>query len=85
MTGLDYAAWFVLALLAVIAIGLIFFIGSFPGSVAKKRNHPNTEAITMGSWAALLFGVVLWPLVLMWAYSPNLFNKTGHANKEEEA
>lgn len=88
MTGLDYAAWFVLALLAVIAIGLVYFIGNFPGSVAKKRNHPNTEAITMGSWAALLFGVVLWPLVLMWAYSPNLFdatgNKAGSANKEEE-
>ena len=84
MTGLDYAAWFVLALLAVIAIGLVFFIGNFPGSVAKKRNHPNAEAIAMGSWAALLFGVVLWPLVLMWAYSPNLSDKTDSANKEEE-
>ena len=84
MTGLDYAAWFVLALLAVIPIGLVFFIGNFPGSIAKKRNHPNTEAITMGSWAALLFGVVLWPLVLMWAYSPNLFDKSDSANKEEE-
>jgi prepilin signal peptidase PulO-like enzyme (type II secretory pathway) len=85
MTGLDYAAWFVLALLAVIAIGLVFYIGNFPGSVAKKRNHPNAEAIAMGSWAALLFGVILWPLVLMWAYSPNLFDDTGNANKEEEA
>ena len=85
MTGLDYAAWFVLLLLAVIVIGLLFFIGNLPGSVAKKRSHPNAEAITMGSWAALLFGVVLWPLVLMWAYSPNLFAKTGGANKEEEA
>ncbi len=85
MTGLDYAAWFVLLLLAVIAIGLLFFIGNLPGSVARKRNHPNAEAITMGSWAALIFGVVLWPLVLMWAYSPNLFVNTGNANKEGEA
>ena len=58
MTGLDYAAWFVLALLAIISIGLVFFIGNLPGSVAKERKHPNVEAINMGSWAALLFGVV---------------------------
>jgi hypothetical protein len=85
MAGLDYAALFVLALLAIIAIGVLLFIGNFPGSVAKKRKHPNAEAITMGSWAALLFGVVLWPLVLMWAYSPNLFAGTGGADKEGEA
>jgi hypothetical protein len=75
MNGLDYAAWVVLALLAVIIIGVLFFIGNLPGSVARKRNHPNAEAIAMGSWAALVFGVVLWPVVLMWAYSPNLFVK----------
>ena len=76
MTGLDYAAWFVLALLAMIVIGVVFFIGNLPGSVAKKRKHPNVDAIVMGSWATLVFGVVLWPLVLMWAYSPNLFMKS---------
>ena len=85
MTGLDYAAWFVLLLLAVIVVGVVFFIGNLPGSVARKRNHPNTDAIVMGSWATLIFGVVLWPLVLMWAYSPNLFNKQGSINKEGEA
>ena len=82
MTGLDYAAWFVLLLLAVIIVGVVFFIGNLPGSVARKRNHPNVEAIAMGSWAALVFGVVLWPLVLMWAYSPNLFVKQGGTQKE---
>ena len=59
MTALDYAAWFVLALLAVIIIGVVFFIGNLPGSVARKRNHPNVDAIVMGSWATLIFGVVL--------------------------
>ena len=85
MTGLDYAAWFVLALLAMIIVGVVFFIGNLPGSVARKRNHPNVEAIAMGSWATLLFGVVLWPLVLMWAYSPNLFVKQGSIKKDGEA
>jgi hypothetical protein len=81
ITGLDYAAWFVLVLLALIIIGMVLFIGNLPGSVAKKRRHPNSDAIVMGSWAALLFGVVLWPLVLMWAYSPNLFTKQAHGEQ----
>ena len=85
MTGLDYAALFVLALLAVIIVGVVFFIGNLPGSIAKKRNHPNVDAIVMGSWATLIFGVVLWPLVLMWAYSPNLFAEQGGKSKEGEA
>ena len=84
MTGLDYAAWFVLLLLAVIIIGVVFFIGNLPGSVARKRNHPNVDAIVMGSWATLLFGVVLWPLVLMWAYAPNLFVKQANTKTEGE-
>jgi hypothetical protein len=77
MTGLDYAAFFVLALIALIMVGVLFFIGNLPGSVARKRHHPNVEAIVMGSWATLIFGVVLWPLVLMWAYSPGLFSRQG--------
>jgi hypothetical protein len=39
----------------------------------------------MGSWTTLIFGVVLWPLVLMWAYSPNLFVKHIKSDKGGEA
>jgi prepilin signal peptidase PulO-like enzyme (type II secretory pathway) len=85
ITGLDYAAWFVLALLAAIIIGVVYFIGNLPGSVARKRSHPNVDAIIMGSWTTLIFGVVLWPLVLMWAYSPNLFVKHIKSDKGGEA
>ena len=49
MTGLDYAAFFVLALIALIMVGVLFFIGNLPGSVARKRHHPNVEAIVMGN------------------------------------
>ena len=48
MTALDYAAWFVLALLALIMIGVVIFIGNLPGSVTRKRNHPNVDAIVVG-------------------------------------
>ncbi len=39
-----------------------------PGRIARKRGHPWPEAVTVGSWATLVFGFVFWPLVLIWAY-----------------
>ncbi len=39
-----------------------------PGRIARQRGHPWPEAVAAGSWAALLFGFVFWPLVLIWAY-----------------
>lgn len=72
MTGLDYAAWFVLVFLAVLGIAVVFFIGSLPGSIARKRKHPYAEAISIGGWVTMLAGGILWPLVLMWAYCQDL-------------
>ena len=72
MTGLDYAAWFVLAFLAVLGIAVVFFIGSLPGRIAKKREHPYTDAISIGGWVTMEAGGIMWPLVLMWAYCPDL-------------
>ena len=72
MTGFDIAAWFVLLLLAVLGIAAVVLIGSLPGIVASKRNHPYADAIMVGGWATLLVGVVLWPIVLMWAFCPDL-------------
>ena len=72
MTGFDIAAWFVLLLLAVLGIAAVVLIGSLPGIVASKRHHPYADAIMAGGWATLLVGVVLWPVVLLWAFCPDL-------------
>jgi hypothetical protein len=39
-----------------------------PGQIAKKRNHPWAEAVEVAGWVTLIFGFVLWPLSLIWAY-----------------
>ena len=91
MTGFDIAAWFVLLLLAVLGIAAVVLIGSLPGIVASKRNHPYADAIMVGGWATLLAGVVLWPVVLMWAFCPDLVSASRQSriipptNKEGEA
>lgn len=68
MTGLDILAWAVLAILAG-AIGLVFWLmGSMPGHVARRRHHPWADAVSVAGWVTLIFGFVLWPLALIWAY-----------------
>ncbi len=65
--------------LEIISLGLIFFsvivivlgiikIHTYPGKIAKARNHPQTEAIEVTSLLGLLV-FPLWMAALVWAYS----------------
>jgi hypothetical protein len=65
---LDIFAWIVLFVLVATTVAIFVALGMMPGRIARKRGHPWPEAVTVGSWATLVFGVVLWPLVLIWAY-----------------
>jgi len=66
---LDVFALFVLAMLLITVIAVIWVLGSLPGRIARNRRHPQAEAIAVGGWVGLLFFGVLWPLVLIWAYT----------------
>ncbi|MBA4222140.1 MAG: hypothetical protein C0458_15545 [Methylobacterium sp.] len=68
MAPLDIFAWIVLVVLIVSTVIVIAFMGSLPGVIARKRNHPWAEAVTVGGWVTLFLGFVLWPVVLIWAY-----------------
>jgi len=45
----DVFAWIVLLLLVATGVGVIVFLGLWPGKVARARNHPQAEAIAIGS------------------------------------
>lgn len=68
MSGIDAFAWIVL--LTLVATVLIVFaaLGGLPGKVARQRGHPQAEAIIVAGWLALIFGFVMWPVVLVWSY-----------------
>jgi predicted outer membrane lipoprotein len=68
MPLVDLFAWIVLAVLLATAVGIFLALGMMPGRIARKRGHPWAEAVSVGSWATLIFGFVFWPLVLIWAY-----------------
>lgn len=68
MNVVDIFAWIVLVVLIAMLVAIFVLIGMLPGMVARKRNHPWAEAVSIGGWVTLIFGFVFWPLVMIWAY-----------------
>ena len=62
-----------ITLLVLLSIGaLVFFeIAGMPGREARKRNHPNAEAINLLGWLGWLFGGVPWLVAMIWARMQN--------------
>ena len=69
MTTLDYIAIGMILFMVGLGIGVIVFLGGWPGRVAAKRKHPYRSAVSIGGWVTLVAGGVLFPLVLIWAYA----------------
>lgn len=67
MDTLDIFAIIVLLVLAISAVVVIVVLGSLPGKIARQRNHPHAQAVTVAGWIGLVF-VVFWPIALIWAY-----------------
>ena len=68
MSMLDLFARIVLIVLAASLLAVFVGLGMLPGHVARQRHHPYAEAVAIGGWVTLIFGLVFWPLVMIWAY-----------------
>ena len=68
MTGYDVFAWIILFILLAVLMLVIWLMGSSPAHVARRRGHPWAEAVGMAGWITLIFGFVLWPIAMIWAY-----------------
>ena len=64
---LDSVSLVFLLLILAILIVLFVWLGSLPGAIARKRNHPQADAVTALGWVGLLF-IFLWPIALVWAF-----------------
>ena len=67
------AGFVILILLALLGLWLFVELGSLPGKTAKRRSHPQAEAINVLGWLGLLFGGVGWAVALVWAYTKPVF------------
>jgi len=57
---------FLAVILTILIVGFVW-LGSLPGNIARKRSHPNADAVTVLGWVGLLF-VILWPIAFAWAF-----------------
>ena len=80
MSGLDIFALIVLLVLLLAAVAIWVVLAMLPGKIARKRNHPQAEAINVGGWLGALLLGVLWPLVLVWAWRASWIQCAGGAN-----
>ena len=72
MTALDIFALIVLAILVAAALGILVFLGKWPGKIAEARGHPQTDAVRVAGWLGILSLGILWPLAFIWAHTkPN--------------
>jgi hypothetical protein len=69
MTGLDIFAFIVMGAIAGSILIAAVFLGSWPGKIAARRNHPQAEAIKMCGWLGILTMGILWPVAYIWAYA----------------
>lgn len=69
MSGLDIFAWVVLITLVVALLAIWVVLARLPGQVARRRGHPQAEAISVAGWLGALFLGVFWPLALIWAFT----------------
>lgn len=61
-------ALLVIVLLCLFAVVFVVFLGTLPARIARRRQHPQVDAINAMSWLGLLLtGGLGWALALVWA------------------
>jgi len=65
---LDIFALVVIAILIGVVIWLVVLLGSMPGEIARKRNHPQADAISALGWIGLITMGLGWFIAIVWAY-----------------
>lgn len=69
MTAFDFVAFGAMGVVFCAGIFLVIWLGDMPGTIAKKRNHPQVTAVQALSWFGLLFtGGIGWILAMVWAF-----------------
>ncbi len=66
---LEIFALIILVVLLASIIGGWLLLGMLPGRIARKRNHPQADAIAVCGWCGVITMGLLCPLAFIWAYT----------------
>ncbi len=65
---LDFISLGIFVTVVIGFVYLIIFIHDIPYEQAKKRNHPQQDAIHVAGWVSLFTLHVIWPFLWIWAF-----------------
>ena len=74
----DFMSWVVLAVVPVAGIYVFWILHILPERVARKKQHPQLEAIHALCLLSLFFGGLLWPLAWLWAHTKPVFYRAAY-------
>lgn len=57
-----------IATVVMLVILAVVVFGSIPGHVARRRGHPNAQAVTICAWVGIFTFGIFWLVALVWAY-----------------
>jgi hypothetical protein len=57
----------ILCVLPIVGVLVLYKLGSLPGEIARARNHPQADAISICGWMGIIT-LVMWPIAMVWAY-----------------
>ncbi|MFW2438155.1 MAG: DUF3302 domain-containing protein [Arenicellales bacterium] len=66
---LDIFALIVMGILIAVVIVAVVKLGPLPGNIAKKRGHPQADAINVLGWIGIITMGVSWLIALVWAFT----------------
>jgi hypothetical protein len=66
----SFLHWLTLVIMVILPVLIAFAaykLGGLPGSIARSRQHPQAEAISVCGWLGIVT-IVLWPIAMIWAH-----------------
>lgn len=83
---LDFVALGILIFVVITIIYGVIYIHDIPYEMAKKKNHPHSDAIHTAGWVSLFLMHAIWPFLWIWAalYKPENGDKFNLLIKKED-
>jgi hypothetical protein len=64
----DFVVWIVVLFVPIVGVVVFWILHIWPERVAEQKHHPQATAIQALCLMSLVFGGLLWPLAMLWAY-----------------
>ena len=80
----DVFAFVVFGILFLAIVIAIVGLGSLPGNIARRRGHPQADAITAAGWIGIASLGILWPIAFVWAFLRPTNNAVAQTSREGE-